>query len=67
MRRWTMEHETVAFKWKSIVVDMHNTEQEAANKKAIASATHGPKAALCAAGSADAAALARSTNMLARV
>jgi hypothetical protein len=55
-----MEYETVAFKWKSIL-DMHNAEQYAA-KKAIAAVAQEPEAALCAAGSADAAALARPTN-----
>ena len=51
-----MEYDTVAFKWAGIL-DMYTAEQDAA-KKAIA-ATAEPEAALCAAGAADASALAR--------
>ena len=52
-----MDYETVAFKWKGIL-EMHNAEQDAA-KNAIAAAAQEPEAALCAAGAADASALAR--------
>ena len=54
-----MEYDTVAFKWAGIL-DMYTAEQDAA-KKAIA-ATAEPEAALCAAGAADASALARPTS-----
>ena len=57
-----MEHERVAFKWKILRASSTCTTPKNAAMKATAAAAQEPEVALCAAGSADAAALARPTN-----